>query len=132
MLIARSHLQRLVVTLGDPAGVGPEVTEKALQLFCREEPDAAIILVGPSNSAEEMQTRLNLAQVSVFPLDRFDGRIGLPTAESGRLSLEALNAAIRMCKTDMADAIVTAPISKHALALAGSDDRGHTEILARQ
>lgn len=123
-------MSRLAVTVGDPAGVGPEVTEKALATFLREQPDTHVIIVGPANVAGDMRARLGRGDVHA--LDRFSGRIGEPTAESGKLSLDALHAAIRMCKANVADAIVTAPISKHALALAGSDDRGHTEILSRE
>lgn len=123
---------RLAVTLGDPAGIGPEVTEKALATFLAEDPRADVTLVGPANIAEDMRLRLASPRVVVHGLAHFSGRIGEPSAESGAVSLEALSTAMRMCKQNAADGIVTAPISKHALAMAGSADRGHTEILARE
>ncbi|MBI3178317.1 MAG: 4-hydroxythreonine-4-phosphate dehydrogenase PdxA, partial [Deltaproteobacteria bacterium] len=63
--------------------------------------------------------------------EAFTGRIGAPSPESGRAALAALNAAIVLVQQGQADALVTAPISKQALALAGSAELGHTEILAR-
>lgn len=115
----------LAVTVGDPAGIGPEVTEKALTALGGK---ARVIVVGPENVAGPMAVRLN-AEAELVPA--FDGPPAQASAASGRAALATLDAGIALCKSGRADAIVTAPISKHALALAGSDDRGHTEILAR-
>lgn len=118
----------LAVTLGDPAGIGPEVSEKALAQLLGERCDLKIIIVGPANLAEPMAKRLS---VEALPLAAFAGALGAATAASGTASLDTLHAGIELCKRGRAHALVTAPISKQALALAGSSDRGHTEILAR-
>ncbi len=115
----------LAVTVGDPAGIGPEVTEKALAAFGDK---ARVIVVGAENVAGPMAARL---RVDAELVPAFDGPLAQPSAAGGQSALAALDAGIALCKSGRADAIVTAPISKHALALAGSDDRGHTEILAR-
>lgn len=119
----------LAVTLGDPAGIGPEVTEKALAQLLTERNDVRPIIVGPHDEASAMASRLGVA---AHPVSQFAGPAARASAESGKVSLEALYAAIALCKQGRAHAIVTAPISKQALALAGSSDRGHTEILARE
>lgn len=115
----------LAVTVGDPAGIGPEVTEKAI---ASRKTDAQIIVVGPENIAAPMAKRLS---VRYHGLAAFEGPPAQASAASGRAALDTLDAGIGLCKSGAADALVTAPISKHALALAGSSDRGHTEILAR-
>ncbi|HSI03805.1 MAG TPA: 4-hydroxythreonine-4-phosphate dehydrogenase PdxA [Myxococcota bacterium] len=116
----------LAVTVGDPAGIGPEVTEKAIATLPAA---ASIIVVGPENIADPMARRLGKRAHSIAP---FAGPLGRASAASGRAALDTLAAGIALCKSGQADGLVTAPISKHALALAGSNDRGHTEILARE
>ena len=120
----------LVVTLGDPAGIGPEVCERALRDWHIAHPDETVILSGPDNVVQAMRARMPFAVTTLTQAD-FVGPWGQASAASGYASLAALQAAINLAASGGAGAIVTAPISKEALALAGSDDRGHTEILAR-
>src|SRR5262249_55425119 len=87
-----------------------------------------VIVVGPVNLAEPLAARL---KTRAHPVAAFQGRLGEPTAASGEAALATLHAGIQLCKDGRAGALVTAPISKQALALAGSNDRGHTEILTR-
>ena len=61
----------------------------------------------------------------------FDVAWGRATAEGGRVSMLAVEAAVRLCLSGDADAMVTAPISKEAISLAGHDVPGHTEFIAR-
>lgn len=105
---------RLAVTLGDPRGIGPEVTAAALA-----EPVAGLdlITVGPDGTGVH-------ADVVV-------GRWG-PTgdrAEAGRLAGAAVERATEMALAREVDGIVTAPIDKAALAAAGYPFPGHTEML---
>lgn len=138
---------RLVVSLGDPAGIGPEVVEKALPQFLARHDDVALVLTGPETLARGIVHRV-LAHPLVAPRrvecaarlqvdatgseTRFSGPIGLASAEGGVAALTAFMRAIQLAKNRDVDALVTAPISKEALALAGCADRGHTEILARE
>ena len=55
--------------------------------------------------------------------------IGEPTAETGRIAHDCIERAVRAVQAGEADAIVTAPISKEALHLAGKPFPGHTELL---
>ncbi len=118
----------LAVTLGDPAGIGPEVTAAALAGWLKPAPGVRIVLCGPANLVEPMATRLN---VLAHGQAVFAGPMGVPSADSGRAALAALHAAISLAQQGQAQGIVTAPISKQALTMAGSADHGHTEILAR-
>ncbi|MEO1481856.1 MAG: 4-hydroxythreonine-4-phosphate dehydrogenase PdxA [Myxococcota bacterium] len=113
------------MTLGDPAGIGPEVAERAI-----EATRADAVIYGPPNLAEPMAKRLRVRAVSTGR--PFDGPIGEPSAASGESSLRALMTAIGHAKEGRLSALCTAPISKEALHFAGSEDRGHTEILSRE
>jgi 4-hydroxythreonine-4-phosphate dehydrogenase len=94
----------LAITLGDPAGIGPEVVAKAL-------------------ASVDVPYRL---------FGRVEGpvRYGEISAEYGRIALEAIDAGIEAVMRGECSALVTAPIHKQAIALAGSPFPGHTELLA--
>jgi 4-hydroxythreonine-4-phosphate dehydrogenase len=119
---------RVAVTLGDPRGIGPEIVAAALAAH----PDAEITLVG----AEDQIAPLPAARrVSVGRWDLGPGE-GTPVEahsralRAGRIAGHAIEVAARMAMAGEVDAIVTAPIHKHALHLAGFPYPGHTEWLA--
>ena len=93
---------RLAVTLGDPRGIGPEVVEKALALGPL---DADITLLGA-------------------------GERGAGPEVAGRIAGQAVEAAVRLALTGDVDGIVTGPVHKHALHLAGFRYPGLTEFLS--
>jgi 4-hydroxythreonine-4-phosphate dehydrogenase len=141
----------LAVTMGDPAGVGPEILVKALseaKMFRHCKP----MVVGSVGSLSEVATQLgnslnfNLVteadqcqgtpgQIDVLEPITVDHRqvhIGQISAESGRAAVEFFEAAIRLALEDKIAGIVTGPINKEAVQLAGyHGDIGHQEILAR-
>ncbi len=122
----------LAVTLGDPAGIGPETVFAALPLFLHTHKDACVKLYGPSNVLDSMKLSSDEAQrVECVRQEAFRGALGRPSVESGEASLRALYAAIDACRKGEVQGLVTAPISKEALSMAGSKDVGHTDILAR-
>ncbi|MBI4612814.1 MAG: 4-hydroxythreonine-4-phosphate dehydrogenase PdxA, partial [Planctomycetes bacterium] len=97
----------LALTPGDPGGVGPEIVAAAL-----------------ADSALAREVRLVL-------VDRAgDGpHPPRPTARGGQASLEAFEEAIRLACEGAVDGIVTGPVDKRSLALAGSPFPGHTALL---
>jgi 4-hydroxythreonine-4-phosphate dehydrogenase len=109
---------RVAVTLGDPRGIGPEVVARALA-------DAALadaahwVIVGPSGTVVEPTIATGT------------WRSGGAASEGGAHAGAAIEAAVALAQRGDVDAIVTAPIDKHALSLAGYSDAGHTEMLAR-
>lgn len=123
----------LAITLGDPGGIGPEVTLKALAdpaLRAR----ARFRLYGPRAC---LGTASLPADLTVLDDPDHDGAFPpTDTPQGGRLSFRAVEAAIADAlrpPTDArrVDAIVTAPVSKKAWALAGhAEFPGHTELLA--
>ena len=125
---------RLAVTVGDPAGIGPEVVLKALASSQR--PDAEMVVYGPLALLEERARRFSLRAPSALDAEMVDVpaveevRLGSPSLPGGRAAAEAVLAAVRDALAGRVTALVTAPLSKEALHIAGYAWPGHTELLA--
>jgi 4-hydroxythreonine-4-phosphate dehydrogenase len=105
-------LPRVALTVGDPAGIGPEIVEKAIAdprvlEVCQP------IVYGPC--PKDAAARFPAGRVS---------------AEAARAAHETIVAAVQDARAGRVDAIATAPISKEAFALAGLRWPGHTELIA--
>ncbi len=129
------------ITVGDPAGIGPEVVLKAvldesIRAVCRP------VLIGDRLNLEWTSEQLGLDAVltdlgasdgiEVIDQANFNGPIqfGVESKATGHSAADNIQAAVRLWKAGTIDAIATAPISKNALKLAGVDHPGHTEFLA--
>lgn len=136
------------ITLGDPAGIGPEVVSKALlhpgiHSLCRLLVFGAAIRLAPfpRNSGFEY-VQIRHPRDAAFEQKRIPfvdvktgGRIfpGRHTAVSGRAALAYLDCAIESTTCGEIDALVTAPVSKAAIQMAGNPAfTGHTEYLAEK
>ena len=130
---------RLVIALGDPAGIGMEVTLKALA--DPRLPDGLNpVVVGCRKTMEQTYTRLKSQQCPLLKdpsdLDMDDLPIheeitpGTPSPESGASSFRWLSHAVSRVREEHTLALVTAPIAKHAWHAAGHDYPGQTERLA--
>jgi len=139
----------IAITMGDPLGVGPEVIVKALRddsvraactllvvgdaevmrqasAATKGAPPIRIVATpGEGVSAGDAIPVLDLANVRDLDFTRRE-----PTAAGGRAAGEAIERAARLALDGAVDAIVTAPISKEAMRLAGYERTGHTELLA--
>ncbi len=109
---------RIAITLGDPRGIGPEVTAGALA-DAEIAASADFVLVGP-----DALLRPGANDVSAGAWTTEDG-----AAEAGRIAGEAIRIAVRMALAGEVDAIVTAPIEKNAFRAGGWHYPGHTEML---
>jgi len=139
----------LALTMGDAAGVGPEIIVKALSRaeiynLCRP------LVVGDEGvlrrAVENLGSPLRMARVKAIPeagfrhgvidvwsLDniRWDELpIGKVSAMAGKAAVEYVIEATRLVQSGLADALVTAPLNKEAMQLGGYHYIGHTEILA--
>ncbi len=142
----------IAITMGDPAGIGPEIIVKALskpwgnpiRRLCRP------VVVGDLAVIEKVAKRLkssieirsipdpetavsSRAGLNVIDLKNVDFSrrvLGRPDAAGGRAAVEAIRAAARLAMDRRVAAIVTAPISKEAMHAAGYPYPGHTELLA--
>ncbi|MFH1866050.1 MAG: 4-hydroxythreonine-4-phosphate dehydrogenase PdxA [Candidatus Eisenbacteria bacterium] len=123
---------RLVLTMGDPAGVGPEVVLRVLA-DASVAPDYDLSVACDPAALEEWARRLSLPIArDVVNAGVSSGNVvpGRPTDAGARSSLASIEAAVRLCMCGEADAMVTAPVSKAAIAATGADFSGHTEFLA--
>lgn len=110
---------RLAVTLGDPRGIGPEITASAMQ-DARVRAGADLVIVGPAGL------------VPGIAVDEVIGEWageGDP-AQAGRLAGRAVERAVELALAGAVDGIVTAPLDKAALLAGGYSYPGHTEMLA--
>ncbi|WP_027483381.1 4-hydroxythreonine-4-phosphate dehydrogenase PdxA [Deinococcus pimensis] len=123
----------LAVTVGDPAGIGPEIALKAVPTASEY---ARLVLVG-SHAVLEAQARhfgltdaLDRVEVHDVPYPAPDAwRFGEVSAACGEASAKYLEAAAALVKAGRADGIVTAPLHKEAWKAAGVPYPGHTEAL---
>lgn len=140
-------MHRVAVTMGDPAGIGPEIMLKAVERLrpALDAGELALVLIGCFATYEATARALGLEtgvrRVSADQLDQssvvfLDVGTGHPlapgsiTAEAGHAAFEAVNLAVKLATTGKVDAICTAPLSKLALNLAGHPYAGHTEMLS--
>ena len=139
----------IAITMGDPAGIGPEIAVKAMAERSIHN-DARMMVIGNSAILKEAVAQTGLA-LSVRPVTEpeeagFDPQminvVDLPlrseaviksgeiSAEAGDMAFRAIHEAIDLAMEKRIDAIVTGPINKEALNLAGHHFSGHTEIFA--
>jgi 4-hydroxythreonine-4-phosphate dehydrogenase len=118
-------MPRLAVTLGDPRGIGPEITARALA----EPLDAEIVLVGADDQIAAIPAARRVP-VGTWHAGSGDTPDHNRTLRAGRIAGHAVETAARMAMRGEVDGIVTAPAHKHALHLAGFPWPGHTEWLA--
>jgi 4-hydroxythreonine-4-phosphate dehydrogenase len=125
---------RIALSIGDPAGIGPEVALRAAADERLRGVD--VTLVGDPALLAEAARRLGLrgapsvVAAGEAPLSVLFA--GTPSRESGRAAVAAVRRGIELVRSGGADALVTAPINKQALGLAGEPYPGHTELLAEE
>ncbi len=144
----RRSLPRIGITMGDPAGIGPEVVLKAV---AEEEISrvCAPVIIGDAQLLAHTARTLdlqcgydiirqgeplpeNLAEPVIFHLDNIGGFVepGIESGAAGKAAAGYIEAAVALCAAGSVDAIATAPINKRALFLGGYSFPGHTEFLA--
>jgi 4-hydroxythreonine-4-phosphate dehydrogenase len=132
-----SRLTRIAISIGDPAGVGPEIALKALH----DEAVASLarwILIADS-AVLKAAGRLCGIDPSTLPCTLIDTGT-LPAdhevafsqlrAEYGLAAIAFVRRAVELCMGGEADAMVTAPLNKEAVTLSGRTFTGHTEYIA--
>lgn len=120
----RNDKPRLLITMGDVAGVGPENVVKAwhrLTVWCQP------VAVG---DPKRLPSEVSCVNPSTVDLSRVES--GRVSAEGGQAAYDWLIYAIDECLAGRADGIVTCPLNKEGLHAAGVKHPGHTEILAER
>src|ERR1700729_1725936 len=122
-----SHLPTIALTMGDPAGIGPEIVLKALAdpaiaplarwtvvgdgrvLQMAEQFTGLKPVIGEPRAESELRNVDTLGDLSGFAFGRIDARCGAAAVEYVRVATE-------LCLGGEADAMVTAPLNKEAVA----------------
>lgn len=115
---------RLAVALGDPRGIGPEITAAALAAGV----DADVTLIGAREQVDAISGDITRISVGSWKPGRRAARA--TAAAAGLIAGRAVEQAAQLALAGEVDGIVTAPAEKHALHLAGFPYPGHTEWLA--
>jgi 4-hydroxythreonine-4-phosphate dehydrogenase len=140
-------IPRIGITLGDPAGIGPEITLKALAELApltasgefsvvvygaRSAIDATARMLGTGHPVLAPDAQAVFPQIALHDIAAPAAPLapGSVTAEGGRQAFAAVAAAVTDAMAGRIAAVVTAPLSKEALHLAGQPFAGHTEMLA--
>jgi 4-hydroxythreonine-4-phosphate dehydrogenase len=138
---------RVGITIGDPAGIGPEivlksVADETLRSVCQ------LVILADAVELRRQAEHLHLpcdypavpetaiaepgdAEVIICDTGKLCEGIefGKLSADAGRAAITFIEMGVRLCLNDRLDALATAPINKEALKLAGSPFPGHTEML---
>jgi 4-hydroxythreonine-4-phosphate dehydrogenase len=130
------QLKKIAITLGDPAGIGPEIVLKSL--MSREVTEICRPLIIGSRAvikatSEKMSIPFDTRTHDVLDTGKITNRDfakGMSTIEGGRDCVSYIKKAVELAMLKVVDAIVTAPISKESLKMAGFTWPGHTEMLA--
>lgn len=139
----------LAITMGDPAGIGPEIIIKALSLketYDKCVPivtgDAAVMKYAAQQAGSELainavsdvkDAKFQYGTIDVYDLHCIDMQTfkqGEVAAQCGDAAFKAVVKAIELAMAGEVDGTVTAPLNKEALNLAGHHFDGHTEIYA--
>lgn len=140
---------KCVITMGDAAGIGPEVTLKALankeirQL-------ASFLIIGNAEVLDETARvcKIKLKANKVDSIEKFNSQsngsvsildvasapslvFGRANSNYGRIAVQCIEEALRLLKLKQVDALITAPVNKYTISRAGFNFCGHTEYLAQ-
>lgn len=138
---------RVGITIGDPAGIGPEIVLKAVadddvRAVCspviigaaaelRRQADTLGLNAAFPMYSEEHPGPGSFDKPAILDTDNLSESVewGALSAASGRAAIAAIEACVRLCLAGNLDSMTTAPINKESLTLAGSPFPGHTEMI---
>ncbi|MBN2207671.1 MAG: 4-hydroxythreonine-4-phosphate dehydrogenase PdxA, partial [Candidatus Coatesbacteria bacterium] len=147
----------IAITLGDPAGIGPEVIIKAHHELLKTGAAINALVVGDLEHLRAVSESLGL-QTDLLAIDESDAprvphilyerkgalpvidlenverdalEFGKPDMFTGKASIDYISAALQLAKSGSVSALATAPVSKKAINEAGFAFSGHTELIAR-
>ncbi len=144
-------MQPLVITMGDPTGIGPELILRTLAT--NPVPSRPLLVAGDPQVLVQAAERLHFApqliagtndriilkfaqtELELQPLSQLDPNqliCGQPDTRCGQAMIDYIEWAITECLTGRAAAMVTCPINKAAINAAGCHFPGHTELLAER
>ncbi|NOZ86399.1 MAG: 4-hydroxythreonine-4-phosphate dehydrogenase PdxA [Deltaproteobacteria bacterium] len=142
-------MPRLLITQGEPSGIGAEVALKALaEIFVAPDIDFTPVILGDADIIDKMARRIGMESAieridsieetrntrkKIFVLHRAcsgNTRPGFFSPESSGTTIDWIKEAAGLCMEAKAQAMVTGPIDKRSLEICGRNEPGHTELLA--
>jgi len=139
-------MNKFVFTCGDINGIGPEIVIKALNKITRKKTSDKYFFICPLNVFQSATLHINptftyeivnqkkqrsSAIVTIINPGTVKQSIGKPTITSGKAAYKSLVLSYDLLKEGEADAVITAPISKTAIRMAGINFNGQTEMFAK-
>jgi 4-phospho-D-threonate 3-dehydrogenase / 4-phospho-D-erythronate 3-dehydrogenase len=139
----------LAISMGDPAGIGPEVVLKSIAAFAKRSDRPGFLVIGDLGAMRDVAEKLadaptpvdwhrgdalplkDLAVLSLSALEPEERRAGHPAVAGGDASFKYVEAGAKMARDGEVDALVTAPISKEWWHRAGHHFPGHSELMAK-
>lgn len=140
----------IAITMGDPAGIGPEIIVKAIgerTIFAQSRPvvlgdegilshaiqwsKASVKIKRIKEPEEGVFRRGTLNLIPLTDLSPAEVPLGAPRSQGGAAAYRYIERGVQLAQRGSVDALVTAPISKEALNAAGYPFPGHTELLAK-
>ncbi len=138
-------MSKFIFTCGDVNGIGPEIVIKTLNRITKGKTRNKFVFICPeniffeaikntkptfdyniTNSVENSTSK----RVIIFPLNKVKQKWGEPSVESGLAAFNSIKLSFDLLINKKADAVITAPISKTSINLAGIKFPGHTEMYA--
>lgn len=143
----KKQTPRIAISIGDFNGIGPEIILKTLSTSSGNL--ATPVIIAPARVIEFTHARISSdtkfhivdqvseirdREINVLNInsDELEITPGILSAESGKVAMRSIEKSIQLCMDGNLHALVTAPISKEAVNLAGYSIPGHTEFLASQ
>ncbi len=138
-------MKKFIFTCGDVNGIGPEIVVKSLNTIFGKDSNNGYYFICPANIFKKViklvKPRFNFiistdyhrsepGTVTVINPGNIKISEGKPTVTSGKCAYETIELSFALLKNQIADAVITAPVSKNALKLAGVQYPGHTEMFA--
>lgn len=125
-------MNKIAITFGDPNGISPEITIKALNFL--DLPKEKVVLLTNTTLLDFYKEKLDLYLEKDYPIieipyKKEDIKLGIETEQSGEFAFKCLVEACNLAVNQEIDAIVTAPLSKNAMKMAGHNYSGQTEVI---
>jgi len=121
-------MRPFALSMGDPAGIGPEITVKAWETL-RAYPGLAFAVIAPpaifADIPHKIIERMSEAStvfgdaLPIIPIDGHIGAAGHPSSDNAKAVITSIETGVDLCLSGKADGIVTNPIAKHVLYEAG-------------
>lgn len=139
-------MSKYTFTCGDINGIGPEIVIKTFQRLYDKRVNEQFIFICPLNVfinyyqltysgfpfqvVKQSELKSSSETFLIYALPEVKMKIGTPDKTSGKVAFSALSESFKLLKNNIADAVITAPVSKFAINLAGYNFPGQTEMFA--